>query len=550
MSFASLLVILMTKKNIAIYSRKSRFSDKSESTDNQINICKDYCKKKYDADLNFLIYEDEGFSGGNTERPAFQRMLKDLVKKEISVVVCYRLDRISRNVSDFNNTVQHFEKLNVEFICINEQFDTNTPMGKAMMYITATFAQLERDIIAERIRDNFSELAKKGRFMNGKAPIGYNKENVEYVDRNGITKKQNILVVNEEEAKIIKLIYSKYLELESISAVEKFLYAENIKTRNDYYYKQATIRRALTNQFYCQADSHSHKYFVSEGAVQIDDVENWTGETGVYAFRRQDRKTGADNPAEKIIYTVGEHDYLINSRDWVKIQGIIVGRRKLTRRRDKARTLLSGVLKCSKCGSYMRPQSFTPNSLAKNGKQFYYVCEKKERHRDCDTKNIRGDIFDDNFVLELKTILKNNSYSPFLNTNNKARYVNLTNTEKLKSQIKNKESEIKTIESTISNLVVNMAKVDNQTAIDYITKQIDSLDKEIKELQNDVVNLEEELTVENLDVLHVALVQENIAEFLSDNFELEVDMLKKRLVLKNIIKFIYWDGENFTVDFQ
>ena len=96
----------------------------------------------------YFVYEDEGFSGGNTKRPEFQRMLKDIKKKKYDALICYRLDRISRNISDFSDTIKMLENTETQFISIKEQFDTSTPMGRAMMYITSVFAQLERETIA------------------------------------------------------------------------------------------------------------------------------------------------------------------------------------------------------------------------------------------------------------------------------------------------------------------------------------------------------------------------------------------------------------------
>jgi len=139
----------------AIYSRKSKFTGKGESVENQIQLCKEHGMKYLDiAESDFTIYEDEGFSGGNTNRPQFQKLIKDAKAKKFDILICYRLDRISRNVSDFSQLIKDLNKYNVNFISIREQFDTTTPMGRAMMYIASVFSQLERETIAERIKDN------------------------------------------------------------------------------------------------------------------------------------------------------------------------------------------------------------------------------------------------------------------------------------------------------------------------------------------------------------------------------------------------------------
>lgn len=170
----------------AVYSRKSKFTGKGDSIENQIQLCKEYAKEQLkDKNITeFLIYEDEGFSGGNTNRPEFQKLLEDAKAEKFNVLICYRLDRISRNVSDFSSTLKILQRHNIDFISIREQFDTSTPMGRAMIYIASVFAQLERETIAERIRDNMLELSKTGRWLGGTAPIGYAANPITYFDEN------------------------------------------------------------------------------------------------------------------------------------------------------------------------------------------------------------------------------------------------------------------------------------------------------------------------------------------------------------------------------
>ena len=151
---------------IAIYSRKSVFTGKGDSIENQIQLCKEYVNLHYPGENSIEIYEDEGFSGGNINRPKFQELLKDAREKKFDCLICYRLDRISRNVSDFSTLIEELNDLKISFVSIKEQFDTSTPMGRAMMYISSVFAQLERETIAERVRDNMIELAKQGSWFN------------------------------------------------------------------------------------------------------------------------------------------------------------------------------------------------------------------------------------------------------------------------------------------------------------------------------------------------------------------------------------------------
>jgi site-specific DNA recombinase len=137
----------MEGKQIAIYSRKSKFTGKGESIENQIELCRQYISvhEGEEALNSVLVYEDEGFSGGNLERPKFKQMMNDVKEGKISAIIVYRLDRISRNISDFASLIEELNDLRVSFVSIKEQFDTSSPMGRAMMYIASVFSQLERE---------------------------------------------------------------------------------------------------------------------------------------------------------------------------------------------------------------------------------------------------------------------------------------------------------------------------------------------------------------------------------------------------------------------
>ena len=154
-------------KIVAIYSRKSKQTDKGESIETQINLCKDYIKRIFpNEEIKILLYnEGEGFSGGDSERKKFNELIRDAKNKKYNVLICYRLDRLARSVADFSDLIGELNNNNISFISVMEQFDTSTPMGRAMMYIASVFAQLEREIGAERIKDNMRELAMDCRLV-------------------------------------------------------------------------------------------------------------------------------------------------------------------------------------------------------------------------------------------------------------------------------------------------------------------------------------------------------------------------------------------------
>jgi DNA invertase Pin-like site-specific DNA recombinase len=179
---------------VAIYARKSVESDKGDSINNQINKCKNIIKGKAKEGEEFTIteYKDEGYTGANTFRPDFQRLLRDIDNGKIDTLICYRLDRITRSVADFSDIDKRLRKHDVNFISISENFDTSTPMGKAMLGIVIVFAQLERETISERITGNMYEMAKTERWVSGEAPFGYKRERFEVA---GTKKKQTRLVI-------------------------------------------------------------------------------------------------------------------------------------------------------------------------------------------------------------------------------------------------------------------------------------------------------------------------------------------------------------------
>ena len=160
---------------IAIYSRKSKWTGKGESVENQLVMCREYIDKFITSGekADIIEYEDEGFSGKNTKRPQFQKMMNDINEKHFDYLVCYKLDRMGRNIGDLAFLIEELERKKIAFVSIKEKFDTSTPIGKAMLYFSGVLAQMEREQIAERVRDNMVMLARSGRWLGGNTPLGF-----------------------------------------------------------------------------------------------------------------------------------------------------------------------------------------------------------------------------------------------------------------------------------------------------------------------------------------------------------------------------------------
>lgn len=188
--------------DIAIYARKSVFREDSISVESQVEFC------EYEArGEDYLVYKDNGYSGKNTDRPDFQKMMNDIKAGKIKKVIVYKLDRISRSVLDFSEMMQEFQKYNVSFVSATEHFDTSSPMGRAMLNICIVFAQLERETIQQRVADAYASRSKKGYYMGGKIPYGYKRVPITI---DGV--KTSMYEQVPEEAAEVRLIYETYAQ--------------------------------------------------------------------------------------------------------------------------------------------------------------------------------------------------------------------------------------------------------------------------------------------------------------------------------------------------
>lgn len=395
---------------VAIYSRKSRFTGRGESIDNQVELCREYLRVnsgEADADAA-MVFEDEGFSGGNLNRPAFKRMMQCARSRQFRAIVVYRLDRISRNIGDFSTLIEELSRLGIAFISIREQFDTGSPMGRAMMYIASVFSQLERETIAERIRDNMHELAKTGRWLGGTTPTGYTSESVQSVTMDGRTKKTCHLKLIPEEAETVRHIFALYGENASLTLTEAALLREGIRTKTGKDFTRFSIRGILQNPVYMVADGDAYRYFVEKQAELFSSSADFDGDHGILAYNRTQQEKGSTTtflPVSRWIVSVGRHPGLIPGRAWVKVQESLErnGSRAYNRpRRNEA--LLTGLLFCD-CSSRMYPK-LTRRKNEKGEQVYTYICRMKERSRKerCGQKNVSGNALDRAVTEEIKKL--------------------------------------------------------------------------------------------------------------------------------------------------
>lgn len=242
---------------------------------------------------------------------------------QFCAIIVYRLDRISRNINDFAGLIEELSRLNVAFISVKEQFDTSTPMGRAMMYITSVFSQLERETIAERIRDNMHELAKTGRWLGGTTPTGYTSEAITNISIDGKQKNFHKLKLIPEEAVIIRTIYDLYLESNSQTFTESELRKRKIRTKNGNYFTRFSIKAILQNPVYMIADREAYAYFTQINADLFSKRNEFDGIHGIMAYNRTQQEKGKTTkflPPNEWIISVGQHPGIISGETWITVQ--------------------------------------------------------------------------------------------------------------------------------------------------------------------------------------------------------------------------------------
>ena len=180
--------------------------------------------------------------------------------------------------------IEELNGMNTAFICIKEQFDTSTPMGRAMMNIAAVFAQLERETIAERVRDNLVLLARTGRWLGGVTPLGFTGEKVSVTDGEGKSRSAYKLSPVDDEMHTVRTLFSKFLELQSLTKVATWCIKNNVKTREGSDFRMRTVRDILTNPVYCTADGASYDYFTKQGSDICFEREKADGKHGLMPF--------------------------------------------------------------------------------------------------------------------------------------------------------------------------------------------------------------------------------------------------------------------------
>lgn len=397
---------------IAIYSRKSRWSGRGDSVENQVTLCKEYIDRfiePLDA-VTLRIYEDEGFSGKNTRRPQFQQMMRDIRRESFQYLVCYRLDRLGRNLIDLATLIEEMKQREISFVSVKERFDTSTPMGKAMLYFAGVLAQMEREQIAERVRDNMYLLARSGRWLGGNTPFGYESAGEKQVQLDGKIRKTWYLKERKEECAWVVFLFQQYQATGSLTKTAALLARHDIRTRNNRAYTPASVRDILRNPVYCQADADSYAYFRERNCHLCLTPAQADGSRGYLCYGKTS-SGNRPNPPKTWILARGKHPGLIPGKDFVAVQKLLDRNRchKTKGRVQNEEALLCGLLYCS-CGCAMRPKSYKTARFPQEGRRFSYRCTGKDHppalkktqeaglpapfSAPCSRKNLQGNTLD------------------------------------------------------------------------------------------------------------------------------------------------------------
>jgi DNA invertase Pin-like site-specific DNA recombinase len=456
---------------IAIYARQSVDKKDSISIESQIDMCKKECGSEATK-----IYSDKGFSGKNTNRPKFEQLMKDVKDGLITKVIVYRLDRFSRSIADFGQAWAKFQERNVEFISINEKFDTSSPMGRAMLHIIMVFAQLERETIAERVKDNYYSRIKHGNWPGGPAPLGF--ENSKMTNEDG--KKVPTLIPNKD-MEIVKRIFFEYSgEDVSLGMIAKELSEEGISCMKRKTWDNVAISRILHNPVYVEATADVYKYYRGKGVTFSNPVDFYTGETSAHIVGRRSASDRKYTKFENHVVSLTNFPGIIPADIWLKCQYKLDNNKQIKNTGKGKLSWLSGYIKCGKCGYSL--------AIRKYNEQLYLHCSGRTNLHLCDVKSYNITIG------EIETAVQ-------AEIENVINECTLDKNQCIPTPSENKQKiELEKIDQKIEKLIASLTEA-SDISMKYINGEIEKLDKKRNELLKNLGSPKTETTNKFKDVI-------------------------------------------------
>ncbi|SCG82673.1 putative DNA recombinase Stage IV sporulation protein CA [Proteiniborus sp. DW1] len=464
----------------ALYARQSRDKKDSISIESQF----EFCMKEVPEGVEVRKYKDKGYSGKSIERPEFQKLLKDIEKGIIEKVIVYRLDRMSRSTLDFARLMDYFKKYNTEFISTTEKFDTSTPIGKAMLSIVMVFAQLERETIQQRITDNYYERGKKGMFLGGNVPFGY-----ELIPTRIDGKKTNMLSPTNSLGYVVDL-YNKYVNSRaSLKSLAFDLNEREIKTRFDNYWDSAKISRLLKNPVYVKADIDVYNYYKNMGCILHNDISEYTGENGLYVYGNNVSTSTKFQNLEGYHVVLAPHKGVIDSNTWLKCQHKLSKNKQIKNSGKSKYSWLSGLVKCKQCGYSMNINKATL-SKKNNTSALYFRCSGRANKKICDSLSLKVDA--------IEQLVANDMFEYIENLSNKLKI----DTVKENKKINELKTNMARIENEIENLIDNLTQAKG-ASMKYINKRIEKLDEELSVLNEELLKANQDNSVDDKKIIEL-----------------------------------------------
>lgn len=436
----------------AIYARQSIDKKDSVSIETQIEYCRRY------TDSVPEIFQDRGFSGKNTKRPAFQRLMDTVETGQISKIIVYRLDRFSRSIADFSQIWAKLEQCGVEFQSVTENFDTSSPMGRAMLNIVLVFAQLERETTAERVRDNYQHRFALGAWPGGPAPFGYSLTKI----TDGSGRLVPSLTANEN-APVVRRIFELYSDTGiSLRAVGKVLNEEGIPGPKRKTWDNVTLSRILHSPLYVQANEDIFWWYLSKGLQPKQDAEAFDGAHACNVIGRRDRSKGKYRDLEHRQFSLSNHQGFIPAELWLKCQEKLEGNRQIASNTSGKHSWLTGLLKCGSCGYAVK--IVRDSSTRKR----YLVCSGRANMAACsETFHVDLDELEAAVSAQLREIL---AQCP---------------AEEIYPQEDSAAQEIRQADARIERLVNALAE-SSAVSVPYISAQIEKLHRQREQLLKDM----------------------------------------------------------------
>ena len=353
----------------AIYTRKSTSEGLDQdftSLDAQRESAESYIASQKSEGWIMLpaLYDDGGYTGANTDRPALQKLMSDIKDGGINCVVVYKVDRLSRSLLDFTHLLEFFEKYNVTFVSVTQAFNTNTSMGRLTLNILLSFAQFEREIISERTKDKMGAARKKGRWVGGIPILGYDLDRINHK-----------LVINPKEAEIVRELFHIYTKEKSL------------------------LRTAVI----LNEKGYRRKAYVTSQGKTMGGQKFQT--TTIQYILKNITYTGKIKYIGKIY--PGLHEQIISDEMFQRVQEILANNRVRGEKTkvSKNTALLSEILRCKDCSKAM----FHTYTMRGKYKYRYYVCQSAQKQGSCPTRSVNAQTIEDAVIDKLRTIAANST---------------------------------------------------------------------------------------------------------------------------------------------